>query len=424
MSDADRPNAPHMDSSPSSSSHPDAPEQDPTDGGADAANASPDGDAPQSVNRRDFARTALLGAAGASFLSGCGGEESASGGDAPNVQTQPQVRWRLASSFSRSLDTIYGAAEIMADRVSEITNGKFQIRSYPGGELVPALEVLSNVQSGTVQMGHSASYYFIGSNPALAFDATVPFGMTARQYNGWMYEGGGLELMREVFADFNVRNFPGGNTGMQMGGWFRTEVTSLDDMQGLKMRIPGLGGQVMNEMGVNTQVLPSGEIYPSLERGAIDAAEWVGPYDDEKLGFHEVAQYYYYPGWWEPGPALTFYVNQDAWEELPSTYQSALQAACAEANVRMLAQYDYKNPAALDRLLEKDITLRRFPDAVMSRAQEVTTQILEDNATGNGQYREIYEAYKQARADAYRWFGTAETAYSDFAFPRTGPGVS
>ena len=399
-------------------------------GAADGGHASPSSDSPasdgssRSVNRRDFARTALLGAAGASFLSGCGGEESAAGGDAPNVQTQPQVRWRLASSFSRSLDTIYGAAEIMADRVSEITNGRFQIRSYPGGELVPALEVLSNVQSGTVQMGHSASYYFIGSNPALAFDATVPFGLTARQYNGWMYEGGGLERMRGVFADFNVRNFPGGNTGMQMGGWFRTEVASLDDMQGLKMRIPGLGGQVMNEMGVNTQVLPSGEIYPSLERGAIDAAEWVGPYDDEKLGFHEVAPYYYYPGWWEPGPALTFYVNQTAWEALPSTYQSALRAACAEANVRMLAQYDYKNPAALDRLLERDITLRRFPDDVMSRAQDITTDLLEDRATGNGQYRTVYESYKQAREDAYRWFGTAEMAYSDFAFPRTGPASS
>jgi TRAP-type mannitol/chloroaromatic compound transport system substrate-binding protein len=190
------------------------------------------------------------------------------------------------------------------------------------------------------------------------------------------------------------------------------------------MRIPGLGGQVMNEMGVNTQVLPSGEIYPSLERGAIDAAEWVGPYDDEKLGFHEVAPYYYYPGWWEPGPALTFYVNQNAWEALPSTYQSALRAACAEANVRMLAQYDYKNPAALDRLLERDITLRRFPDDVMSRAQDITTDLLEDRATGNGQYRTVYESYKQAREDAYRWFGTAEMAYSDFAFPRTGPASS
>jgi TRAP-type mannitol/chloroaromatic compound transport system substrate-binding protein len=205
-----------------------------------------------------------------------------------------------------------------------------------------------------------------------------------------------------------------------MGGWFNVEINSRADMNGLKMRIPGLGGQVMSEMGVNTQVLPGGEIYPSLERGAIDAAEWVGPYDDEKLGFHEVADYYYYPGWWEPGPALTFYVNRDAYNALPTQYQEALQTAAAEADLHMLAQYDHKNPAALDRLLDEGTTLRRFPDDVMTRAQEVTTQLLEDNAQESDQYREIYDAYREAREDAYRWFGTAEMAYADFAFPRMG----
>ena len=375
------------------------------------------------MERRDFAKKALLGAAGASVLSGCS-DESSSDSDAPNVQTNTQVRWRLASSFSRSLDTIYGAAEVLADRLATLTDGNFQIRPYPGGELVPPLEVLGSVQNRTVEMGHSASYYFIGKNPALAFDCTVPFGLTARQYNAWIYEGGGLELMRDLFSDFNIYNLPGGNTGIQMGGWFLEEIESLDDLQGLKMRIPGLGGQVMSEMGVTTQQLPSGEIYPSLERGAIDAAEWVGPYDDEKLGFYEVAPYYYYPGWWEPGPALTFYVNQDAYNELPTVYQEALEAAAAEANVRMLAEYDHKNPAALDRLLEQGTTLRRFPDDVMTRAQEVTTQLLEDNAANSEQYRTIYEAYKSAREDAYRWFGTAEMAYADFAFPRMGENTS
>jgi len=370
------------------------------------------------TNRRQFTKNLLLGAAGGGLLAGCS-DASTDGSDAPNVQTQRTVRWRLASSFTRSLDTIFGAADVLAERVREMTDGRFEIRTYPGGELVPALEVLNNVQSGTVQMGHSASYYFIGQNPALAFDATVPFGLTARQYNAWMYYGGGLELMRDLFADFNIINFPGGNTGAQMGGWFLTEVNALDDMQGLKMRIPGLGGQVMNEMGVNTQVLPGGEIYPSLERGAIDAAEWVGPYDDEKLGFHEIAPYYYYPGWWEPGPALTFYVNRDAWNDLPTTYQEAVETAAAEANVRMLAKYDHQNPAALDRILEADVSLRRFPDEVMARAQEITTQILEQNASESPQYRTIYDSYTAAREDQYRWFGTAEMAYADFAFPRS-----
>ena len=375
------------------------------------------------MERRDFTKKALLGAAGAGLLSGCGNEESSDDG-APNVQTNQQVRWRLASSFSRSLDTIYGAAEVLSERLKALTDGNFEILTYPGGELVPPLEVLGSVQNRTVEMGHSASYYFIGKNPALAFDCTVPFGLTARQYNAWLLYGGGMDLMRDLFADFNILNLPGGNTGIQMGGWFRTEVASMNDMQGLKMRIPGLGGSVMSEMGVNTQVLPSGEIYPSLERGAIDAAEWVGPYDDEKLGFHEVAQHYYYPGWWEPGPALTFYVNRDAYESLPTQYQDALKTAASEASLNMLAQYDHKNPAALDRLLDQDITLRRFPDEVMTRAQEITTQTLEDNASGNKQYREIYEAYKDARESAYRWFGTAEMGYADFAFPRTGDTAS
>ena len=372
------------------------------------------------MERRDFAKKALLGAAGAGLLTGCGDDSSPAEDGAPNVQPNKQVRWRLASSFSRSLDTIYGAAEVLAERLQALTDGNFELLPYPGGELVPPLEVLGSVQNRTVEMGHSASYYFIGKNPALAFDCTVPFGLTARQYNAWLYYGGGMELLRDLFADFNILNLPGGNTGAQMGGWFKTGVESLDDMRGLKMRIPGLGGQVMSEMGVNTQVLPSGEIYPSLERGAIDAAEWVGPYDDEKLGFHEVSQYYYFPGWWEPGPALTFYVNRDAYDELPTQYQDALKTAASEANVRMLAEYDHKNPAALDRLLDHDITLRRFPDEVMRRAQEITTQRLEDNASGNPQYRTIYEAYKDAREDAYRWFGTAEMGYADFAFPRAG----
>jgi TRAP-type mannitol/chloroaromatic compound transport system substrate-binding protein len=373
-------------------------------------------------SRRQFTKRLFAGALGASALAGCGGSASdgAASDEAANVQTQPTVRWRLASSFTRSLDTIYGAAEVLADRVEAMTDGRFQIRPYQAGDLVPAFEVLSSVQSGTVQMGHSASYYFIGQNPALAFDACVPFGLTARQYNGWIYDGGGLELMRELFADFNIINFPGGNTGMQMGGWFNVPINGLSDMQGLRMRIPGLGGDVMSEMGVNAQVLSGGEIYPSLERGAIDAAEWVGPYDDRKLGFHEIAEYYYYPGWWEPGPALTFYVNRDRWDELPTTYQEALRSAAAEANVRMLAQYDHKNPQALDQLVQGGTKLRRFPDDVMQRAQEITRQLLEDNAAESEQYRRIYDAYRQARSDAYRWFGTAEQAYANFAFPEVG----
>jgi TRAP-type mannitol/chloroaromatic compound transport system substrate-binding protein len=336
---------------------------------------------------------------------------------APYVQTAPRLMWRLASSFPASLDTIYGAAEVLARRVEALTDGHFRIRPYSAGELVPPLEVLAAVQNGTVQMGHAASYYFKGKNPALVFDATVPFGLTARQQNAWMYEGGGLALMRELFADFGVVNFVGGNTGVQMGGWFRREIGSLADLRGLKMRIPGFGGEVMDQLGVNPQVLPAGEIYPALERGAIDATEWVGPYDDEKLGFHQIARYYYYPGWWEPGPQLSFYVNRQAWDSLPKAYQEAIDVATAEANDRMRAAYDARNPPALERLLAAGVQLRRFPDDVMHEALRVTTELLEAG-TGDALYNKIYTAFKKYRDDSNRWFSTNELAYASFVYPR------
>ncbi|MDX1546502.1 MAG: ABC transporter substrate-binding protein [Rhodothermales bacterium] len=365
------------------------------------------------MQRRSFIRTAALGAAAGATLAGCGPDSE--GGGAPNVQTRPRLRWRLASSFPRSLDTIYGAADVLAQRLAELTEGRFSLRVHQAGELVPFDQVLDAVQKGTVQMGHSASYYFIGKNPALAFDCTVPFGLTARMYNAWVYHGGGLDLLRGLFSDFNIINFPGGNTGTQMGGWFKRTVGSVADLRGLKMRIPGLGGRVMDQLGVNVQVLAGGEIYQALERGAIDAAEWVGPYDDAKLDFPSVASHYYYPGWWEPGPALTFYINRDAYGALPSAYQHALAAATAEANVDMLARYDALNPPALQRLLDGGTQLHPFPDDVMQAARTAATEILDGASTDAG-YRQLHDAYRAWREQSYRWFGTAEQAYARFAF--------
>ena len=373
------------------------------------------------MKRRDFVRKAAVGAAAGGLLAACGGGET-QGEGAPAVQTRPRLTWRLASSFPRSLDTIFGAANVLAERVAALTEDRFRIRVYPAGELVPYDQVLESAQKGTVQMGHAASYYFKGLNPALSFDACVPFGLTARQYNAWIYHGGGLDLMRGLFADFNVINLPGGNTGAQMGGWFRREINSLQDLRGLKMRIPGLGGEVMDQLGVTVQVLAGGDIYPSLERGAIDATEWVGPYDDEKLGFHRVARYYYYPGWWEPGPALTFYINRPAWDGLPSTYREALTVAAAEANVGMLASYDAKNPPALQRLLKEGVILRRFSDDIMTAAERTSFELMEAQAAADATYRSVYEAFKKWRTDSYQWFNTAEQAYADFAFGRTTPG--
>jgi TRAP-type mannitol/chloroaromatic compound transport system substrate-binding protein len=365
------------------------------------------------MKRRKFIATAGAGIAGASIV-GCG--NAAEPGSAPSIQTSPRVTWRLASSFSRSLDTIYGAADILAERLSALTDGKFTIRNYPGGELVPALEVLGSVQNGTVQMGHSASYYYTGKNPALAFDTCVPFGMNVRQYNAWVHHGGGMDILRSIFSDFNIINLPGGNTGVQMGGWFRREVASLSDLRGIKMRIPGLGGNVMDRLGVSVQVIASGDIYPALERGVIDATEWVGPYDDEKLGLNKVARFYYYPGWWEPGPGLTFYINRDEWEKLPSTYQEALTTAAGYASADMQSKYDAKNPPAFKRLIESGTQVRKFSTDLMEAASGHSMDIMQEYAANDAQYREVFDAHRQFQIDSNAWFGTAEKAYADFSF--------
>ena len=370
------------------------------------------------MNRRRFLEKSIAGVTGAvtgaGLLSACSGE---SGNAGPAVHTSSSVTWRLASSFPRGLDTIFGAAEVMAQQVEAMSEGRFRIRVYPAGELVPGLQVMDAVQQGTAQIGHTASYYFIGKNPALAFDACVPFGMTSRQQAAWLTEGGGLELVRSLFADFGLTSFPAGNTGAQMGGWFKREIGSAQDLQGLKMRIPGLGGEVMSRLGSTVQVLAGGDIYPALERGAIDAADWVGPYDDEKLGFHKIAKYYYYPGWWEPGPSLSYQVNQAAWDKLPKAYQEMFATAASQSAAIMQARYDHLNPAALTRILREGVEIRPFSDDLMQAAAEASREMLEEQAAADTTYRRVYEAWKKAREEAFRWFGTAELAYANFAFP-------
>jgi TRAP-type mannitol/chloroaromatic compound transport system substrate-binding protein len=373
------------------------------------------------MKRRKFIKAGAGLSAGAmvsggAVLAGCSTGSDA--GEAPSVQTRPRVSWRLASTFPRSLDTIFGAAETLANRVSQLTDGRFTIRVFPSGELVPFDQVLESVQKATIQMGHAASYYFTGLNPALAFDCTLPFGMNARQFNAWVYHGEGKDLLRSMFSDFNVVNFPGGNTGVQMGGWFRREIGSVADLRGLTMRIPGMGGRVMDRLGVTAQVLAGGDIYPALERGVIDATEWSGPYDDEKLGFYKVAPYYYYPGWWEPGPNLSFYVNQQAWDTLPSDYQAALGAAAAEANVDMMSDYDARNPPALDRLLAADVQLRKFSDDIMEAAAEAAQDLIAEEAADDPAYAVLLESYDRFKDQSNRWLGTSENAYTEFAYGR------
>ncbi|HUR40931.1 MAG TPA: TRAP transporter substrate-binding protein [Verrucomicrobiae bacterium] len=326
----------------------------------------------------------------------------------------PVVKWRVQSSFPKSLDTIHGGAEHVARRVAEITDGRFHIAVFAAGEIVPPFQVLDAVQNGTVEAGHTASYYYFGKDPTFAFGTAVPFGLNARQQNAWLYQGGGLELMRELYATHNVIQFPAGNTGAQMGGWFRREIHGLADLKGLKFRIAGLGGVVLARLGAVPQQIGGPDIYPALEKGTIDAAEWVGPYDDEKLGFHKVAPHYYYPGFWEGGPTLDFIVNKQAWEALPRAYQAALEAAAAESNLRMLAKYDALNTAAIKRLIAAGVQLHAYPPEVMRAAYIEATKYYEETSVTNPRFRKVYESMRAFRNEVVPWHSLAEGRFDAF----------
>ena len=349
------------------------------------------------------------------FLKGAGAAVAASTVFSPYSFAQNRnVRWRVASSFPKSLDTIFGGASTISERVKEMSGGAFQIRVYEAGELVPGTQVLDAVQAGTVEAGHSAGYYFVGKNPALGFATAVPFGLTANQQNAWLYHGGGLDLIRGVYDNFGIVNFPAGNTGTQMGGWFKKEVKSVADFRGLKMRIPGIGGQLLARMGVNVQLLPGGEIFLALDRGAIDAAEWVGPYDDERLGLHKAAKFYYYPGFWEPSATLELMVNKREYEKLPKEYKEMLAAASAEANLSMLAEYDAKNQAAIERLRKGGTQLRRFSSDIMRAGEKEMEALHNENAAKSAEYKRIYTQWNTFRKNVRAWYNTAPGAYNEF----------
>jgi len=326
----------------------------------------------------------------------------------------PEVKWRLASSFPKSLDTIFGGAEVVSRRVAAATNNRFQIQVFAAGEIVPPFGVVDAVQNATVQCAHTVPYYFFGKDPTFAFAGAVPFGMNTRQQNAWMYHGGGLALMRDFFKDYNIYSIPAGNTGAQMGGFFRKELRSVADMKGLKMRIGGFAGAVLQKLGLVPQQIAGGDIYPSLEKGTIDAAEWVGPYDDEKLGLGKVAKYYYYPGWWEGGPEIDLFVNTKAWNDLPKDYQAILEAACCEANLDMSAKYDALNPRALRRLVASGVQLRPFPREIMQASWKAANEVFDETAAANPRFRKVYEPWKRFRDEQILWFRVAEQNFDNF----------
>ncbi len=332
------------------------------------------------------------------------------------AQSQPSIQWRLAASWPKSLDTLYGGAELVARRVGEITDGKFTIRAFAAGEIVPALQVLDAVQAGTVELGHTATYYYFGKDPTFALGTSVCFGMNTRQNNAWWHFGGGREAMEPLFKEYGCVAIPAGNTGCQMGGWFRKEIKSVADLKGLKFRIGGMAGLILAKLGVVPQLIGGPDIYPALEKGTIDAAEWVGPYDDEKLGFNKVAQHYYYPGFWEGGPTLLTLVNEKKWNELPKSYQAALTAACGEANAWMPAKYDAQNPAALRRLIGSGTKIHPFPRSVLEAAEKASYELYEELKAKSKHWARVYPEWKKFRDEQYLWFRVAESTFDNYSF--------
>lgn len=372
------------------------------------------------MKRRTILNTAALGAGSAVALAACSqatqSAGSSAGSSAANADL-PNIEWEMATSWPVSLDTIFGGAQVFAERLAALTGGRFKITPRSAGELAPPLEVLNVVSQGAVPCGHSASYYYLGKSPALAFGTTVPFGLTAQQQNAWLYEGGGLKQLQDLYASkFNTIQFPAGNTGTQMGGWFRQEITSITDLQGLKMRIPGLGGQVMAKLGVTVQNLPGGEIFQALQTGAIDAAEWVGPYDDEKLGLNKVAKYYYYPGWWEPGATLEVQFNLNEWKKLPSEYQEAIRTAAFESNTIMLSRYETRNNEALERLIGAGVELRAYSDDILDAAEKAAFSLYDDFAAKDADFKAVFDGWKQFRDRVYAWNNLNEANFTRFTF--------
>lgn len=358
------------------------------------------------MQRRKFLRTTALG---------IGGVASVSTLAAPAIaQAMPELKWRMASSFPKSLDTLFGSGENLAKYVAEMTDNRFLIRVFAAGEIVPGLQVLDAVQNGTVEMGHSAGTYYVGKDPTFAIDTALPFGMNARQQDAWINFGGGRELMGDLYKDYNVHAMPAGNTGAQMGGWFRKEIKTIDDFKGLKFRIAGIAGQVCAKVGAVPQQIAGGDIYPALEKGTIDAAEWVGPYDDQRLGFNKIAPYYYYPGWWEGGPQTSAMINLGKWNELPKAYRAILESAAFRAHTTMVAKYDAENPKALRELSAAGTKLVPFPQPVMEACFAAANELYAELSAKNAKFKKVYESWRTFRNEEILWFRVCEGTFDTF----------
>ena len=360
------------------------------------------------MKRRQFLKGASLGVAATTLA-------------APAIaQSAPTLKWRLTTTFPKSLDTLYGACELFAKLVGEMSDQKFQVQVFAPGEVVPPFQVLDAVSTQTIELGNTASYYYIGKDPAFAFGTAVPFGLNTRQMNAWLLYGGGLDLLNELYKGYNVMAIPFGNTTAQMGGWFRREIKTLDDIKGLKFRVGGIAGQVLARLGVVPQQIPPGDIYPALEKGTIDAAEWIGPHDDEKLGFVKIAPYYYYPGWWEGCANGFMYINAGKWAELPKPYQQIVQSACMHAAYDLTAKYDAYNARAIKRLVASGAQLRPFSIDILDACYKSTNELFAEIGSKNPTFKKIHDSVTAFRNEQYTWHQVNEATYDNYAIRQLG----
>ena len=336
-------------------------------------------------------------------------------GMAPAVHAQETVRWRLASSFPKSLDTIFGSADKLSQTVKALSGGKFEVSAHPAGELMPAFGVVDALEKDTIDMAQSAAYYFAGKDPIFSMSCAVPFGLTARQMDAWKDYGNGRKLLDAFFAKYNFKTASAGNTTTQMGGWYRKEIKSVDDLKGLKMRLGGgIFGEAMDKLGVVAQSLPAGDIYQALEKGTLDAAEFVGPYDDEKLGFNKVAPFYYYPGWWEGGADLEFFINVKKYNALSADNKAILDAAVRVAAADMTSKYQAQNPLALKRLVAAGTKLTLFPKAVMDAGFKASMDVYAEHVAKSPDFKKIYEDLRAFQRDQILWNRVSEYPYNQY----------
>ncbi|MFV1996703.1 MAG: TRAP transporter substrate-binding protein [Acidiferrobacterales bacterium] len=361
------------------------------------------------MDRRNLLKALAIGGT-STALAACGKKDE---GTVNTKDSDKTYTWKMVTTWPPNFPVFQEGVEKFAKDINAMSSGRLNIRVYAGGELVPPLQTFDAVSQGTVEMGHGAAYYWSGKIPAAQFFTAVPFGMNAQGMNAWFYGGGGIELWQEIYKPYGIVPLPMGNTGVQMGGWFRKKINSVADLKGIKMRIPGLGGKVMSKAGVNPVLMAGGEIYTALERGTIDATEWVGPYHDLRLGLYRAAKYYYYPGWHEPGPTLELSINKKAWESLPDNLRLIVETAAASSNLWMLSEFEARNLEAL-KILENKYKVKTyaFPDAVIKQLHKFTLEVLDEEAAKDPTFNKVFAAYEKFRANNDAWNKISEAAYA------------